>query len=171
MILDLSDIIKNDKDTMAVDCDIDLSSLEFMGEDFTFSKPLHIEGTIHNNTKNLELNARVSGSMQVRCARCAKPFDTDVDFDMTEILLREDGEISPDSDVVIFSGYEVDITEIVTNNFFMNVSGRYLCKEDCKGLCPICGKDLNEGDCDCDNDTIDPRWAALAEIIKDTTTE
>ncbi|MBQ7793207.1 MAG: DUF177 domain-containing protein [Clostridia bacterium] len=171
MILDLSDIIKNDKDVMSVDCDIDLSSLEFMGEDFTFSKPLHIVGVVRNNTKNLELDAEVSGSMQVRCARCAKPFSTEVRFDVSEILIREDGEISPDSDVVIFSGHEVDLTEIVTNNFFMNVSGRYLCKEDCKGLCSVCGIDLNEGTCSCDSDTIDPRWAALAEIIKDTTTE
>ncbi len=171
MILDLSDIIKNDTDAMAVSCEIDLSGVEFMGEDFLFSSPLHMEGVLRNNTKNLELKAVITGKMQVRCARCAKPFETDVNFKLSEILLREDGEISPDSDAVVFSGYSVDLTEIVTNNFFMNVSGRYLCKDDCKGLCPICGSDLNEGECTCNNEQIDPRWAKLAEIMKDTTTE
>ncbi len=171
MILDLSDIIKNDTDSMAVDCDIDLTDAEFMGEDFLFPTPLHLTGDIRNNTKNLELNAKVSGNMQVHCSRCAKPFTSPVSFKVREILIREDGEISPDSDVVIFSGYTVDLTEIVTNNFFMNVSGQYLCKDDCKGLCPTCGCDLNEETCDCNHEQIDPRWAALAEIIKDTTTE
>lgn len=171
MIVDLSDILKNDEEIISLDNSIDLSSLEFMGEDFIFTKPLQIVGTIRNNTKNLELEAEVKGEMQVRCARCAKEFTTAVSYPVSEILIREDGEISPDSDVVIFSGYTVDLTEIVVNNFFMNVEGRYLCKEDCKGLCHICGTDLNESECDCDSDTIDPRWAALAEIIKDTTTE
>lgn len=171
MIVDLSDILKNDEEVISLDNSIDLSSLEFMGEDFIFTKPLQMVGTIHNNSKNLELEAEVKGEMQVRCARCAKEFTTAVSFPVSEILIREDGEISPDSDVVIFSGYTVDLTEIVVNNFFMNVEGRYLCKEDCKGLCHICGCDLNESECDCEFDTIDPRWAALAEIIKDTTTE
>ncbi len=171
MIVDLSDILKNDEEQISLDNSIDLSSLEFMGEDFVFQKPLKLVGTIRNNSKNLELKANVSGEMQVHCARCAQPFLTAVSYPVSEILVREDGEISPDSDVVVFSGYEVDLTEIVVNSFFMNVSGRYLCKEDCKGLCPVCGTDLNESDCDCETDTIDPRWAALAEIIKDTTTE
>ncbi len=169
MILDLSDIIKNDTDTMAVDCEIDLQGAEFMGEEFVFPSPLKVTGNIKNNTKNLELNAKAEGFMRVHCARCAKPFTTPVKFRLSEVLVREDGEISPDSDAVVFSGYTVDLTEIVTNNFFMNVSGRYLCKEDCKGLCPICGVDLNEEACNCNQEQIDPRWEKLAEIIKDTT--
>ncbi len=171
MILDLSEILKNDNGVMSLNCDIDLSSLEFMGENFIFEKPLNLAGTVTNNTKNLELSAKVSGEMQVRCARCAKPFITEVHFPVSEILLREDGEISPDSDVVIFSGHEVDLTDIVADSFFMNVEGQYLCRPDCKGLCPVCGADLNETTCGCDNEVIDPRWAKLAELIKDTTTE
>lgn len=171
MILDLSEILKNDNEVISLDLDIDLSSLEFMGENFIFQKPLKLTGTLTNNTKNLELSAEVTGEMQVHCARCAKPFITEVSFPVSEILLREDGEISPDSDVVIFSGHSVDLTDIVADSFFMNVSGQYLCKEDCKGLCPVCGCDLNETTCNCDNEVIDPRWAKLAELIKDTTTE
>lgn len=156
---------------MPLDLKIDLASLEFMGENFIFPDALSLVGSIHNNSKNLELTAEVSGIMQVRCARCAKPFTTPVKFPVSEILLREDAEITTDADVVLFTGHEVDLTDIVANSFFMNVEGQYLCREDCKGLCPVCGCDLNESSCGCERDTIDPRWAALAEIIKDTTTE
>ena len=48
----------------------------------------------------------------------------------------------------------------------MNVEGKYLCSEDCKGLCQHCGADLNEGDCGCSQENIDPRWAALVDIIE-----
>lgn len=171
MILDLSGIIKDYDGIMPVDCEIDLSGVDFMGEDFKFSAPLKLCGEVRNNSKNLELSAKVSGSMQVHCARCAKPFVTEVTYPVSEILVREDEEFTSDADVVVYSGHTIDLTEIVVNGFFMNVSGRYLCRDDCKGLCPKCGCDLNEGDCDCDKDYIDPRWAALADIIKDTTTE
>lgn len=171
MILDLSDIIKDYDGIMPVECEIDLSDVDFMGENFKFTAPLKVRGTIRNNSKSLELTAGVSGSMQVHCARCAKPFVTEVSFPVSEILIREDEEFSSDADVIVFSGHDVDLTDIIVNGFLMNVSGRYLCSEDCKGLCPKCGCDLNEGSCDCDAEDIDPRWAALADIIKDTTTE
>ena len=51
-------------------------------------------------------------------------------------------------------------------NFLMNVEGKYLCSEDCKGLCQHCGADLNEGDCGCSQENIDPRWAALVDIME-----
>ena len=60
----------------------------------------------------------------------------------------------------------VDIDDIVASNFLMNVEGKYLCSEDCKGLCQHCGADLNEGDCGCSQENIDPRWAALVDIME-----
>lgn len=171
MILDLSEIIKNYGGVKKIDCEVDLSEIDFMGEDFKFSAPLKVSGEIRNNTKSLELDATVSGSMQVHCARCAKPFNTNISYNLSEILVREDTEIGEDADVVVFSGHEVDLSELVADGFFMNVSGRYLCREDCKGLCPVCGCDLNEQSCNCQKEYIDPRWAGLADIMKDTTTE
>lgn len=171
MILELSDIIKNDNGQMSIDCDADIRGADFLGEDFVFTEPVHIVGRVTNNTKNLELEAKAEGKMRVRCARCAKEFVTGFAFPIDEILVREGGEIDADSEAIVFSGSEVELDDIIINNFLMNVEGRYLCSEDCKGLCPVCGCDLNEGSCDCDRENIDPRWAKLAEIMKDTTTE
>ncbi len=171
MILDLSEILKNGEGVMPLTVDVDMSSLEFMGEKFTFTSPLSLDGTIKNNSKNLELNLKATGKMQVNCSRCLTPFETDVNFKVKEILMREDQEISPDSDAIFYQGHSVDLTDIIANSFFMNVEGQYLCREDCKGLCQICGTNLNETTCNCEKDVIDPRWAKLAELIKDTTTE
>lgn len=171
MTIDQSDIIKNGDGLMPLDCNIDLTDLDFMGEEFKFLAPLKLVGKIVNNSKNLEIRAEVSGGMLVHCARCAKPFEAKVEFPVNEVLVRGDEDSVTDPDVIIFSGYELDLTDIVVNNFLMNVPGRYLCREDCRGLCPVCGCDLNESSCDCSSEAIDPRWEALAEIIKDTTTE
>lgn len=171
MILDLSDIIKNENGQKVVDVLLELAPIEFMGEEYILKCPVKVDGAITNNSKNLELKAKVSGTVGVRCARCAKDFDTEFNFDVDEILVRDETGTVDDPDIIAFAGYEVELDPIIVDNFLMNIEGRYLCSEDCKGLCPICGCDLNVEECSCEKETIDPRWAALAEIMKDTTTE
>jgi len=167
-MIDLSEIKKDFGGVLTISEDLAVSQTDFMGEQFTFSEPLRVEGSITNNTKSLKLEALVTGKMGVHCARCNQPMEAPVRFRVKEILAEEDAEVSEDEDIILYSGNELELDEIVINSFLMNVSGKFLCKEDCKGLCPHCGQNLNQGDCDCDNDTFDPRWAALKEIMEKT---
>lgn len=166
MLIDLSDIIKDYGGRLTLFESFEMQNTHFLGEDFTFYEPCLLEGVILNNTKSLELNATVTGKAEVHCARCGKPMTVDVSFPVNEVLVREDAEFTEDEDVVTYSGNSVDLSEVITNSFLMNVSGKYLCSEDCKGLCPHCGANLNETSCDCEKDIIDPRWEKLAEIMK-----
>lgn len=166
MLINLSDIIKDYGGRLEFSEEFEMPELDFLGESFTFLNPCNISGCIRNNTKSLELDAEVKGKMGVHCARCGKPLTVDICFPISEVLVREDAEFSEDEEVLVYSGHEIDILEAITDGFFLNVSGKYLCSEDCKGLCPICGKDLNLGDCGCDREVMDPRWEKLAEIMK-----
>ena len=165
MLVDLSSIIKITGAKIALDDTVGIETAEFLGETYSFNEPLKINGEIFNNGKSLTLKARVMGKMQTECARCLKPIEVDVDFDIHELLSRAEDGASEDDDVILFDGYEIELDDIVTDHFLMNISGRYLCTEECKGLCPKCGHDLNEGDCGCDREYIDPRWQALADIL------
>ena len=167
MVIDLSEIIRDIDAKIILDNDIEVESTEFMGEMFTFSKPMHVKGTITNNTKSLEFTGKVTGEMQVLCARCRKALTVPVDFDISEVIMQDNGE-EIDDDVLVISGEEIDIYDVILNSFLMNVEGKYLCNEDCKGLCSKCGADLNLGECGCDQEVIDPRWAKLAEIMKNS---
>ena len=166
MLIDLSDIIKDYGGRLELSESFEMQNMHFLGEDFTFNEPFLLTGVILNNTKSLELDATVTGKAEVHCARCQKPMPVDIEFDVLEVLVREDGEISEDEDVLVYSGHEVDLSDVLVNSFLMNVSGKYLCSEDCRGLCMRCGINLNEQSCDCDKDNIDPRWEKLAEIMK-----
>ena len=167
MIIDLSEIIRDIDAKIVLDNDIDVENTEFMGEMFTFSKPLHIKGMITNNTKSLEFSGEVTGEMGVQCARCRKDLTVPVEYKISEVIMQDNGE-EIDEDVLVINGEEIDIYDVIINNFLMNVEGKYLCSEDCKGLCANCGADLNLGECGCDNEVIDPRWAKLAEIMKNS---
>ena len=131
---------------------------------------MNVEGkylcSVSNNGKSLILKANCTGHMTTQCARCMKDIVVDIDFDIDENLAQDDGSVSSDDDVILFEDVKIDIDDIVANNFLMNVEGKYLCSEDCKGLCQHCGADLNEGDCGCSQENIDPRWAALVDIME-----
>ena len=173
MIIDLSGIIKDDEDVITVSGKTELPSMDFLGEEFKFDDGLTVDGKITNNSKSLLFTAVVSGSVTVHCARCTEEIKQLVKFKVSEYLVREEQaeNMGDDDDAVVFSGEKIDIDDIIINNFLLNASGKYLCREDCRGLCPKCGKNLNLGDCGCPDDEIDPRWAALAEIMKNSETE
>ena len=60
---------------------------------------------------------------------------------------------------------DLDLDELLTEDLLLDVPSKFLCSPDCKGLCPSCGKNLNHGDCDCQQDTVDPRLAILKELL------
>jgi uncharacterized protein len=61
----------------------------------------------------------------------------------------------------VLQGDELDLNELAREQILLSLPEQMFCREDCRGLCPACGKDLNDGECDCGSDEIDPRWAAL----------
>lgn len=166
MTIDVSTILKELGGRVEVDGNVALSDTDFLGEMYHFNEPLKVFGSISNNGKSLILKAKATGRMTTQCARCLKAIEVDVSFDIDENLVRDDGNVSDDDDVILFEDVKIDIDDIVANNFLMNVEGRYLCDEDCKGLCEHCGADLNKGECNCGQESVDPRWAALIDIME-----
>ncbi len=169
MLIDLTDIIKNINGKLEISETFMMPTVNFLGEDFVFDKEFKAVGTIINNSKALELSLDVSGEALVHCARCGKPIKVDIDFPVFETLVREGTEISDSDDVILYSGKQIELDDIVVSNFLMNVPVKYLCREDCKGLCPNCGVNLNEKSCHCDEIPSDPWQEKLAEIMKNMT--
>ena len=92
------------------------------------------------------------------CDRCLKEVEKEVKIDFSEKFSREESD-----DSTLFTGDEIDLTEVVRDIVLAAEPISHLCKEECKGLCKICGKDLNEGECGCDRFIADPRFSILQE--------
>ena len=121
-----------------------------------------LEGSITCTGGVLALECNVKTMILKSCARCLKEIQLPLEFDFSETLVLSGQETTADADsVIFFEGKEIDVGELALNNLLLNLSTKYLCKDDCRGLCPKCGKDLNEGECDCDFVEIDPRWEKL----------
>ena len=160
MIFDLSTVLNNDGASLDISGIISPEE-DVCGADVAFEEGIKVSGKIVCRGNVLDLTASVAGEFQVACARCLKSLSQNVSFDFCETLAQEGTEEIDVDSVIVFSGNTIDLTEIVVSNILLNLSYKYLCSDDCRGICPKCGADLNQGDCGCTDDEIDPRWEKL----------
>jgi uncharacterized protein len=101
------------------------------------------------------------------CDRCLRDVDYTFDLSFENEVVSPDytGEVSGDESTEVMEGYHLNVDELVNNEILLNWPMKILCKEDCKGICKVCGKNLNDGDCGCDDFVPDPRMAAIRNIF------
>ena len=168
MVLELINILKNDGASLPVDVSIDFGNVSFGGVDYSFSAPCVIKGSVRNISGVLRLCASVSGQAQVPCGRCTAPVEIPVNYNIDETLTSatEGESAEDDGDLIVLHGSTLDLKQVALDNFFSNAGTKYLCKPDCKGLCPHCGVDRNKTECSCECDVTDPRLSVLNDLFK-----
>ena len=116
-------------------------------------------------------HGRIKGSVALSCSRCLLPATASVN-DETHIIFAdggvsgEDDETADDPDVYQLDpqALELDLRPAIREQWLLSAPSFALCRDDCKGLCPRCGEDLNAGPHDCSQEEADPRWAALRKL-------
>ncbi|MEE0945611.1 MAG: DUF177 domain-containing protein [Acutalibacteraceae bacterium] len=165
MILDLKKLFITENYTVPVDCTFDFSDTEFMGE-HPLKKPVEVKGKITNRAGLVTLTLSMVYVFSANCDRCGLPTDVCYSIELEKSLAPEIAGTDSD-DIIIVEDYKLDLDELVYTEIIISLPMKHLCREDCKGLCSICGKNLNEGGCNCETKQIDPRLSALAELLKE----
>lgn len=106
----------------------------------------------------------VGGRAVLQCARCLKQLPSSYDVEVCELYYGNGHAPAPDEDAYSVNGVEIDLEPMLRDAVALALPLNPLCAEDCKGLCPRCGRDLNLNACDCKEEQGDPRWAALDEL-------
>jgi len=127
------------------------------GIDFDFESPLQAEVKIKKAGPSVLITGKVETTLRLQCARCLKEFSSPLStaFDLTlhplkEVLGEEEIELgSEEMESGFFEGGEIHLSEIACEQIFLELPYQPLCQEGCKGLCPICGGDLNLSSCEC----------------------
>ena len=165
MLLGLSKIIDCPGASVSFSTSVDLSDLQY-GESFPVSEPVMASGTVRNTAGVLIMTGAVHTTIHGVCDRCAQDFEKDVDTPIDVVLVTElSNEENEDEWVFPLVGDNADLEDIVRTVFVLNMDSKMLCKEDCKGLCCRCGKNLNDGPCNCQKEC-DPRFAALKQLLE-----
>ena len=151
------------------DYTIDLSKEE-VGFEFPFRQPVRLEGEVSDDAGAITLSATVYAHVTTRCARCGKPVEYDKETDVEFLLVKElEGEEEDlRDDVYLVETDVVELDDILIPELILDMEMAVVCDEDCKGLCPKCGKNLNQGECGCVVKEVDPRLAVLQKFLDST---
>lgn len=168
MLLNLSDVLNEEGKTELKTAQWELESFESrMGSFAVISK----EPILFQLTNISSGKAKAEGSIHMKfmaaCDRCLKqvPIDLDIEFERVVTAPSYDGEEEAD-DLSFMEGYQLNVETFVYNEILENWPVKILCKEDCKGVCPKCGQDLNERECGCDTFVPDPRMAMIKDLFE-----
>ncbi len=161
MRLDLREIIEIPGGSVPFECDIETDRLDFPSVRAYKAKP-HAVGRVYNEAGILHLEGELTAEMTCICDRCGCDFDSVKLTELDATIVEEDTGVNPE--LFILQGDEIDLDEILSTCFILDMETKFLCKEDCKGLCPDCGKNLNLGPCGCRKQT-DPRFAVLEQLL------
>lgn len=145
--------------------DLAPAELEITAAELAVEGTVRLEGSISNTGDVLLLQAVLNARVQRTCGRCLKEFTAATEAEVVEKFYPASAE-NIENDAFVYDSDVIDITEPLREGLLLAEPMQALCKPDCRGLCPVCGADLNEGDCGCDRFTVDPRLAALKQFIK-----
>ena len=164
MLLDLKKIIHQPGGVVPFETSLDLSQMEFGGS-MPLTEPIHAVGQVRNTAGVLVMTGELTTRLHGECDRCAKPFERDFAVSLEAVLVTElENEDYDDPWTFELDGDQADLDDILTTAVVLNMDSKLLCSEDCKGLCPKCGADLNLGPCDCKPE-VDPRLAVLQQFL------
>lgn len=165
MLLGLSKIIDCPGQSVPFSTSIDLSDLRF-GTSYPVSESVVAEGVVRNTAGVLMMTGSIRTCLHGVCDRCTAPFDREVHLPLDVVLVTElADEDHEDEKVFPLEGDSADLEDIIRTVFVLNMDSKLLCKDDCKGLCCGCGRNLNEEACTCQKE-IDPRLAALKQLLE-----
>lgn len=166
MILDMGPMLRGETDHIHIDYLLTPhlpNGAEFQGD-------AHVLGDIHNQAGLMTLTLTATVGYRAECARCLEPVSGDfaASLERTVVaagtLTDEQLEENVDEYAVIEKG-KLDLDELIREELVLSFPMRFLCNEDCSGLCPKCGKPKRLGDCGCPTNDPDPRLAVLKKLF------
>jgi uncharacterized protein len=135
------------------------------------SSEIKVEGSARRKGEEVRVVGKIKGEAEVLCDRCLAPSRLPFEVEFDASFIPRESAAARGENVELLTGdltlasYEdgaVDVDELVREQILLALPTRRLCREECKGLCPKCGADLNAAECSCEQSETDPRWSALA---------
>ncbi|MEA4831442.1 hypothetical protein SDC9_176242 [bioreactor metagenome] len=161
-IFDISPILSGEQKSISTER---VYQFDFSGLEIVCAEPVRVFATANNNSGYMLLSLTISVRYTAVCARCLSQINRNDNLDFTyPVAVSLDNEDT--DEFVLAPEGKINLSEAVSSSLFLNLPMRFLCKEDCKGICPKCGKNLNSGDCSCSKAERDARLAGLGEFFK-----
>ena len=148
---------------------VDICDFSYLGCDFSINhiEPFDVVLSMIGSGK-LHITFDTKCSILGQCDRCLGDVTFEIPVSADETVEVSEGQVVTDDDIGPYSfvdGEEIDIDELILNEILVNFPAKILCQDDCKGICPVCGKNRNIEPCGCDDTVLDPRMAQFLDVF------
>lgn len=168
MLVDISDVMSAENREVTKEVLFGHDSFKSRLGEFPITKKTPITLRIANReNKRLLISGEVAMTVRIPCNRCLEDVETDIRFTVDKELTAEGAEINDGETEAAdyLSGTWLDTDKLVYEEILVHWPVKVLCREDCKGICKVCGMNLNRGSCDCRKTEPDPRMAAIQDVF------
>lgn len=169
MFVNLTDVLINEGKVLPMQIETGITQVLVGGEQYKVLDSTSAEFVFTNTEKG---RARIEGKAEftfgVNCDRCLKPMEQKISLCLSREVTAPNvnsGQ-SAEDEQDFMDGYQLNVEDLLNSEIVTSWPMKILCKPDCKGICPQCGRDLNTGTCDCDTFVPDPRMAAIKDIFE-----
>jgi uncharacterized protein len=156
MIIDLNDVLVENYAEIELDFEEDIDAIK-----------TEVKGILRNINGVLQIKADIKAVYMSECARCLKKLESHIEKTVVESIVSVDNK--EDEDDYVYEGKTLDLERIIKDCVYLSKPSRLLCKIDCKGMCIICGSDLNIEECNCRKNEINPKFGVLEDYFKNRT--
>lgn len=163
MKLNLREIIEIPGSSVGFSRVLDTEGLDFPSIVRYLSAPQAV-GRVFNEAGVLRLEGEIRTDLLCVCDRCAGEFESAKTTPLSAVIVEKNDDNADDPELFFLDGDEIDLDEILSTLFILDMDSKFLCREDCRGLCPKCGANLNHDPCGCGKE-IDPRFAVLEQLL------
>ncbi len=163
MLLELKNVFLNEGEELALSYQMDLSSEDFYGIK-PFSSPVEVQVTAKNQAGAVSLQAEVAFDFSYPCDRCAEEFTKRYQYSFGHMLVTSLYDDSSE-EYILVEDYQLDLDELLRADILLELPTKFLCRPDCKGICPQCGVNRNRHTCNCVMHQVDPRLEVLKQLI------
>lgn len=139
-------------------------------DDIRLTAPVAVQGSVRDQNGVMALDAHIRAEYETDCARCLDTVQGCVEFDFTRLVTENaPADDDGDEDIVCISEGGVNVDDQIIEELSLEFPTIHLCRDDCPGLCPTCGKRLADGDCGCrEKKEIDPRLKVLQKLLENS---
>ena len=170
MLISLSDVLSDQHKTVEETVPLSMDMIRMKSGDYPVikSEPVHVR-VEYVKGKELLIYADTKLETLIPCDRCLEDVRREFVLNVTKHVDvgLSDAELTEELDESNFiDGYHLDVDKLLYNEILIGWPMKILCSEDCKGICNVCGQNLNEGDCDCEDTSLDPRMSVIRDLFK-----
>ena len=170
MLLDLSGVLSEQHTELLQDVDIDMTEFRMRYGSFPILKktPVSIRMT-HVKERKFRITGRGRVTLEIPCDRCLEPVEKEIVLNFVKDIdldVPDGGQTEELDETNYIDGYTLDADKLVCGEILIGWPTKILCSEDCKGMCGVCGQNLNQGTCDCEDAGLDPRMSVIRDVFK-----